>query len=223
MDEDVRNFHPSSLVSRSFHVAAILLAAGQSRRMGALKPLLPFGEKTVLECCVQYMIEGGAERIVVVIGHRKDEMRASIAHLPVRVAVNPYAESEMSASVAQGVELLDDETEAILIAPADLPAIPPEVPRALIDAWRRTGARLVLPEHMGRGGHPVLLDASLRTELLRLDPHRGLRALIDSHRAETLRVPVSSPYIARDMDTWDDYRALYEEVFGLEPPVERPA
>lgn len=199
-------------------VAAVLLAAGRSRRMGAFKPLLPFAGVTVAECCVRSLMEGGASIVVVVTGHRREELKQALSHLPVRFAVNAQAVSEMSVSIARGVEELPAGVRAILIALVDQPAIPPEVPRILIDEWRRTGARLLLPEHAGRGGHPVLVDASLRAELLRLDPERGLRALFDAHRSETLRVPVASSYIARDMDTWDDYRALYEEVFGTEPP-----
>jgi CTP:molybdopterin cytidylyltransferase MocA len=202
-------------------IAAILLAAGQSRRMGAFKPLLPFGDRTVVECCVRYLIEGGAERVVVVVGHRQEEMRASLSHLPVGIAVNADAESEMGVSIARGVEQLSMETKAILIALVDQPAIPPEVPQALINEWRQTGARLVVPSHAGSGGHPVLLDSTLREELLNLDREQGLRALFDAHRAEVVRVPVASPYIARDMDTWDDYSSLYEEVFAASPPVER--
>lgn len=200
-------------------IAAILLAAGRSRRMGAFKPLLPFGERTVVESCVRYLIEGGAREVLVVIGHRQPEMLEHLARLPVSIAVNHEAGSEMGVSIARGVEQLSPATKAILIALVDQPAIPPEVVRALINEWRRTGARLVLPEHDGRGGHPVLLDASLRTELLRLVRERGLRALFEAHREEVLRVPVSSPYVARDMDTWDDYRALYEEVFKAVPPA----
>lgn len=186
--------------------------------MGAFKPLLPFGSVTVAERCATYLLEGGAERVVVVIGHRGEEVRRSLAHLPVSFAVNAEAGSEMGASIARGVEQVSTETEAILIALVDQPAIPPDVPQALIDEWRRTGAPLVVPEHAGRGGHPVLVDGSLRARLLKLDPQRGLRAFFDEHRREVLRVPVHSPYIARDMDTWDDYRALYEEVFNLPPP-----
>ncbi|HYO90797.1 MAG TPA: nucleotidyltransferase family protein [Pyrinomonadaceae bacterium] len=200
-------------------IAAILLAAWQSRRMGAFKPLLPFGDATVAERCVSYLLEGGAERLVVVTGHRGEEVRRVLSHLPVKFAVNPEAESEMGRSIARGVEELPDETEAILVALVDQPAVPPDVPRALIHEWRRTGARLLVPEHAGRGGHPVLLDASLRAELLSLDGQGGLRALFDRHRQEVLRVRVESPYIARDMDTWDDYRALFREVFGAEPPA----
>jgi CTP:molybdopterin cytidylyltransferase MocA len=199
-------------------VAAILLAAGRSRRMGAFKPLLPFGSVTVAQCCVSYLLEGGAEHVVVVVGHRREEVRAALKHLPVSFAVNPAPESEMGESIASGVLELPDETEAILIALVDQPAIPPSVPRALIDEWRRTGARLLVPEHGGRGGHPVLVDGSLRRELLHLDAQGGLRALFDKHRPETRRVSVASPYIARDMDTWDDYRALYEEVFRAPAP-----
>ena len=189
--------------------------------MGAFKPLLPFGPATVAECCARYLLEAGVETLVIVVGHRREEVKAALAHLPVSFAVNAEAESEMGVSIARGVEQLPVTTSAILIALVDQPAIPPEVPRALIDEWRRTGARLLLPEYAGRGGHPVLLDASLRAELLKLDPHRGLRALFDEHREETRRLPVHSPYIARDMDTWDDYRALYEEVFKAQPPARR--
>jgi CTP:molybdopterin cytidylyltransferase MocA len=79
----------------------------------------------------------------------------------------------------------------------------------------------VIPIWQNRGGHPVLVNLSYRTELQNLDPKRGLRALFDAHRDELQRVPVESPYVARDMDTWDDYSALYQEVFG-EPPPDLP-
>ena len=186
--------------------------------MGVFKPLLPFGERTVAEACIGNLLEGGVEEIIVVIGHRADEVRERLAHLPVHFVVNREAESEMSVSIARGVEQIPVHAEAVFIALVDQPAIPPEVMRLLIAERRRTGAHLVQPEHNGRGGHPVLIDLSFREELLNLDPQRGLRALFELHRETTLRLPVASPYVVRDMDTWDDYRALYSEVFGSEPP-----
>jgi len=75
----------------------------------------------------------------------------------------------------------------------------------------------VKPTSNGRGGHPVLVDLSLRDELLGLNPKLGLKGLFDKHNDEVKRLEVDSPYIARDIDTWDDYRALYIEVFGAEP------
>jgi len=198
-------------------ISAVLLAAGRSRRMNAFKPLLPFGERSVVEVCIDNLLKGGVEETVVVVGHRADEMRDRLAHLQVRFAVNTDAESEMGVSIARGVEQVSHYAEAVLLALVDQPAVPPEVIKFLIEERGRTGARLVLPEYEGRGGHPVLIDLSLREELLNLDQERGLRGLFAAHRNEVLRVPVSTPYVARDMDTWDDYRALFLEIFGTEP------
>jgi CTP:molybdopterin cytidylyltransferase MocA len=95
--------------------------------------------------------------------------------------------------------------------------VPPGAIKSLIEAHARTGARLIIPEWRGRGGHPVLINLSLREELLSVVPASGLRALFDARRAEVLRLPADSPFVARDMDTWDDYVALHTELFGLPP------
>ena len=199
-------------------VAAILLAAGRSERMGAFKPLLPFGDKTVIENCIDYLKRGGVETIVVVLGHRADDVRKQLANTSLRFTVNPEPESEMSVSIACGVRELPEETKATLIALTDQPAIPSAVVAILIDEWKTTGAKLIVPEYEGRGGHPVLIDLYFRDQLLALDPQQGLRSLFDAYREQVRRVPVKSPYIARDIDTWDDYRALHEEIFGTTPP-----
>jgi CTP:molybdopterin cytidylyltransferase MocA len=198
-------------------VAAILLAAGQSRRMGAFKPLLPFANKTVIECCIDYLRKGGIETIVAVLGHRSNEIRDVIQD--VTIAVNPDPNSEMGASIAIGVRAVPDTTKAVLIALVDHPAVPATVVSTLIKEWQ-SGASIVIPTWQNRGGHPVLVDFSLKTELLNLDRSGGLRALFKKEVAK--RLPVDSPFVARDMDTWDDYRALYEEVTGHPPPNESP-
>ena len=103
---------------------AILLAAGQSTRMGAFKPLLPFGNKTVIECCIDYLRDGGVETIVVVLGHRADEVREKIREPHVTFALNPDPNSEMGASIAAGVRELPETAKATLIALCDHPAVP---------------------------------------------------------------------------------------------------
>jgi molybdenum cofactor cytidylyltransferase len=203
-------------------IAAVVLAAGRSRRMGAFKPLLPFGAGTVAESCIGSLLAAGIGEIVVVLGHRADELRVRLSRLPVRVALNDAAGGEMGVSIARGVEQVSRGASAVLITPVDYPAVPPEVVKRLIEAHRRGGARLVVPEWLGRGGHPVLVSLDFREELSRLDERRGLRGLFDAHRGEVRRLPVSSPFVARDVDTWEDYRALHEEVFGAPPPLERP-
>jgi CTP:molybdopterin cytidylyltransferase MocA len=198
-------------------VAAILLAAGQSRRMGAFKPLLPFGNKTVIECCIDYLRDGGVETIVVVLGHRGDEVRKSLGERQLTFAVNPDPNSEMGASIAAGVNALALSCEAVLIALSDHPAVPSAVVSTLTETWKK-GARLVIPTWQDRGGHPVLVDLSFKSELLNLSSRGGLRALFEAHKNAIERVPVDSPYIARDMDTWDDYCTLHNEVTGKPAP-----
>ena len=195
--------------------SAILLAAGRSSRMGAFKPLLPFGNKTVIECCIDSLRNGGVETIVVVLGHRAGDVREKLSG--VRFAVNPDPDSEMGASIAAGIRELPDDAEATLIALADHPAVPPSVVRTVIEKCRE-GNRIVIPTWQGRGGHPVLVDLTFRPELLSLTETGGLRALFESHREAVRRVPVDSPFIARDMDTWDDYRALHLEATGKPAP-----
>lgn len=184
--------------------------------MGAFKPLLPFGNKTVIECCIDYLREGGVETIVVVVGHRGDEVRKQLEPLAVSFAINPDPGSEMGASIAAGIRELPATTQATLIALCDYPAVPPKVVSTLLNAWTN-GARIVIPTWQDRGGHPVLVDLGFKQELLQLSPTGGLRALFDAHPDKVKRLEVESPYIARDMDTWDDYVTLHTEVTGRPP------
>ena len=197
-------------------VAAIILAAGRSERMGAFKPLLSFGPKTVIETCIDHLRSGGVETIIVVVGHRAEDVKNHLKNSRVTFAINPDSQSEMSASIACGLGQLPGQPRAVIITPVDHPAVPAEVVATLISQWQK-GAQLVVPTWNGRGGHPVLVDLCFRDELLNLNPGRGLKALFDAHQAEVNRVEVNSPHIARDMDTWDDYRTLHQDVFGVPP------
>ena len=200
-------------------VAAIVLAAGRSQRMGAFKPLLPFGQKTVIEICIDHMRAGGVETVVVVLGRgpRGARLKAHLMNAEVVFAINPDPESEMSASIACGVRALPEGIQAVVINPVDHAAVPPEVVATLVSEWKH-GARLVKPTWNERGGHPVLIDLEFRDELLSLDPNGGLKTFFSDREAQVKRVAVNSNYIARDMDTWDDYAALHQEVFGFPAP-----
>ena len=197
-------------------VAAIVLAAGRSRRMGQFKPLLPFGDRTVIDHCIDNLRCGGVESIVIVVGHRAADLRNHLQTANVLFAVNPEPDSEMSHSVARGVNQILSSTRAILITPVDHPAVPAPVVARIIESWQK-GAGLVVPTWEGRGGHPVLVDSAFHNELLGLDPSRGLRGLFESHPGQVTRLSVDSCYIARDIDKWDDYISLHKDVFGVPP------
>ncbi len=199
-------------------LAAIVLAAGRSERMGAFKPLLPFGDHTVIDECIANLQAAGIDSIVVVLGHRAEELKAHLKNSRVTYAFNPDAAGEMASSITCGVGSLPPTARAAVITPVDCPAVPGNVVLDLVEEWKR-GWRLVKPTWNGKGGHPVLVDLTHRDELLDLDPNLGLKGLFNAHAGEVKRVAVNSEYIARDIDTWDDYAALHEEVFGFPPQI----
>ncbi|MGH9871022.1 MAG: nucleotidyltransferase family protein [Pyrinomonadaceae bacterium] len=213
--------NPKSKVQRpkTDSVSAIILAAGRSQRMGAFKPLLPFGPRTVIETCIENMRSGGVETVVIVIGQgpRAEKLKAHLENSNVNFAINPDPQSEMSDSIAFGIRALPEGVHAVIINPVDHAAVPGEVVATLISEWKQ-GARLVKPIWKERGGHPVLIDLEFRDKLLSLDPNGGLKTFFSNHQAQVKRVAVNSNYVARDMDTWDDYAALHQEVFGDAAP-----
>jgi len=197
-------------------VAALILAAGRSRRMGKFKPLLPFGHQTVIESCVSNFREAQIEEIVVVVGHRAEDIRHILNSAPTNFVTNHDPDAEMSLSIELGVGVISPTAKALLITPVDHPAVTPTIIGLMIDTWR-AGAELVQPEFQGKGGHPVLIDLKYRQELMNLIPEAGLRGFFANHRQEVLRLAVDSPFVAQDMDTWDDYLCLHKAVFGHKP------
>jgi molybdenum cofactor cytidylyltransferase len=198
------------------NVSAVLLSAGRSSRMGEFKPLLPFGPSTVVEHSIQHLQEAGIHDIVVVLGHRAPELKNHLQGLNLRFTINPNPERGMSTSIECGIRQLSPEAQAVLIALVDHPAVASDVIASLIQEWR-AGEKLIIPEFEGRGGHPVLIDLCFKAELLSLNANSGLKGFFEQHRLDIRRLTVSCPFIARDLDTWDDYQALHREVFGVLP------
>ena len=138
---------------------------------------------------------------------------------PIILVENPDPSSEMGQSIACGIKAVPANFGAVLICLVDHPAVSFQVVQQLIDEWTK-GALLVVPTWQGRGGHPVLVDLSFRPELLNLPPEGGLKSLFLKHGEHLRRLPVDSPFIARDMDTWDDYTRLHLDVFGVKPTIQ---
>lgn len=190
-------------------VTAILLAAGLSTRMGDFKQLLPFRGKTIVETCVDTILASTADNLVVVVGHRATEVEATLSGSPLRIVCNDDYALGMSTSVVAGVRAAGD-ADAVLVCLCDQPQLPVAVFDAVLDAYRRTRAPIVVPSIAGDTGHPVVFDMSLRDEILGVDPSQGLRSVTYAHRGEVLRVPVDTVGVLDDIDTPDDYDRLKE-------------
>jgi CTP:molybdopterin cytidylyltransferase MocA len=214
-------------------IALIVLTAGRSSRMGEPKALLRFGKQTALELAVRNAIRAGIQRVVAVLGHRAEEIRAAhhFAGLPVAFdwVVNHEADAPMLSSLQAGLRRLARlRADAFFFQPVDLPLVTAYDFRRLIDAYcnRVSGEKVFIPSFQERAGHPVLCDASLIGEFLQLAPERTARDFLREQRIAY--VETGNPGVLEDMDTRDDYRRLrqvYEAREGAALPplsVERP-
>jgi molybdenum cofactor cytidylyltransferase len=189
-------------------ISAVLLAAGESRRMGDFKQLLNFGGKTFVACCVDNLLASRADEVIVVTGHRDEDIRQSLKDRQVIFAHNSDYRSGMSSSVKRGVETVSKQSRACLIALADQPQIGADVINRVIGAYEKSRPLIVVPTYEGRNGHPVLLDLKLREEILAMDEAQGLRQVVHAHPDATLRVEVSSDAVLVDFDLPEDYERI---------------
>jgi molybdenum cofactor cytidylyltransferase len=186
-------------------ICALVLAAGESKRMGKPKLLLPFGDKTIIEHILDSIDESKADKILVVLGSHRDEIAQKIAGRKILTAVNLRYREGMLSSIQTGFEALPQETSAALICLGDQPLIPSGVIDALIEVFRKTKKSIVLPVYRKKRGHPVLIDIRHKKEVLSLNPDMGLRALVYRHSQDVQEVEVKTPHILKDIDRPEDY------------------
>ena len=190
-------------------IAAVVLAAGESSRMGRDKALLPFRGSTFLESIVSTLQTIPVDRVVVVLGHHADEIQAAIPLQKVEVVVNPRYREGQTTSFLAGINAVDaEDLEGILLCLVDHPLISPEVVRTLQQAFREKRPPVVIPTYQGRRGHPVIFSRALFEEFRALAPKEGANQVARRHRAETLFVEVQDEAILRDVDTPADYEQL---------------
>lgn len=190
-------------------IAAIILAAGRSSRMGAFKPLLPFGGRTVIESVMGGMAEGGASPILVVTGHNSEALTPIVAQAGGRTVFNPdHAKGGMMASVRAGIAALGPDVDGCLMLPADLPLIRPATIVRILTTARRTGAELIHPTFRGRRGHPPFISRALFGEILDGGEETRLSDILARHRDAAVALAVIDSGIVADMDGPDDYRRL---------------
>lgn len=185
---------------------AIILAAGESRRMGECKLLLPLEEKTIIETVVENVVSSRVDGTLVVLGSKRRRMKSRIQKYAVRITANPYFKKGMLSSVQWGFQELPEETRAALVFLGDQPLISKDVINLILEAFKSHQKGIVVPVRHGSRGHPVLIDTKYRKEIQNLDPKIGLRQLIYSHPEDILEVEVETcPGILSDIDHWQDY------------------
>jgi molybdenum cofactor cytidylyltransferase len=205
-------------------IAALILAAGSSTRMGngRHKLLLPLGNRPVLTHVIEAALASQARPIMVVLGHQSTQVRDQIStyldHPDVLSIENTDYMQGMSTSLRAGIQALihKENTEGatehsiagVLIVLGDQPLMTASILDTLIASKYATGKRILIPFYNGERGNPVLFDASLFPQLLEITGDGGARSVIERHRSEVARIELGASMASYDVDTWDAYQAV---------------
>jgi molybdenum cofactor cytidylyltransferase len=182
----------------------IILAAGESRRMGYPKPLLKIGDRTFIEHIAETML-AVMPRLVIVLGAHSDRVRAAIpddAHIT--IVENPnYARGQLS-SLKVGLSAIQLHAAGVLVHLGDHPMVRVETFQAIVDSYDETGKPIVIARHNGHRGHPVIFDRELFAELESCPEEEGARHLVNADASRVAYVDLPDPGINLDLDTPSD-------------------
>lgn len=196
--------------SSGLKIAAVILAAGQSSRMGRNKLLLDWHGKPILSHVLDQVAKVSFAEMVLVTGHQADKIKAAIGKRPdLTIIEAPEYMAGMAASLKAGIKALSTSSDAALFILGDMPQISSQLLKSLIDAYKPSeGATIVLPVADGKRGNPVLFDQQFFTEILQLEGDIGARHIIADHAQSVAEVPGVAQEIFSDVDTSEAYQKL---------------
>ena len=202
------------MAKRKKWISAILLGAGESRRMGRDKLMLPWAGKTVFEHCLDILLRSETMEIVVVLRSPSQELEGRIARYPgpakrkIKVVVNPDSREGMSSSIRIGLRSIQPMSRGVLIALGDQPLLKARTINALIRAFSQGKRKIVVPFYRKKRGNPVVFDREYVRCLMGMQGDTGGRSILENYPEEIFRFRTGSEGVIRDIDTRRQYRAL---------------
>jgi CTP:molybdopterin cytidylyltransferase MocA len=188
---------------------AVIAAAGLSSRMGAFKPLLPLGNRTVIEQIIHTLRAGPVEDIAVVTGRDAALIEQALADYAVTFIHNKdYANTDMFYSASLGLAWMSEQVDCIFFTPVDIPLFQTDTVRLLAEHMLNSGGHIAIPFYNDTGGHPVAIRSTAVKELIAYKAGGGLRGAINAYRGPCGFIPVNDSGILYDLDTKEDYRNL---------------
>jgi molybdenum cofactor cytidylyltransferase len=204
------------VVPTDHRIAAVVLAAGRSTRMGGPNKLLAeIGGKPLVRIAVEQALASKASPVIVVTGHQEDRVTAALAGLPVKFVHNPDFADGLGGSVKAGISAVPPEADGAVVCLGDMPQVDAALIDQLIAAFDpEKGALAVVPVFDGKRGNPVLWSRRFFPELTTIEGDVGARHLIGRYNEAVVEVPVAGKGALTDIDTPEALRGIKAEIEG---------
>ncbi len=198
--------------------SAVLLAAGESRRMGDINKLeLPVGDTPLLRRSAEVLLKSGLQEVVVVVGHQEETARKLVSGLPVKTVTNEnYREGQMT-SVHRGMSALHWPCDAVFVCLSDLPLIETADLREMMEAYEDCESSVMVPTYQGQRGNPIILDHSHRQAILDGDRNLGCKRLIEKNPELVTAIEMDNDHVVFDLDTPEAYQQLLDRLDTTTP------
>jgi molybdenum cofactor cytidylyltransferase len=196
------------------HVAAIVLAAGRSTRMGAINKLIAeIGGKPLVRIAAEQALASRAGPVIVVTGHERERVEAVLAGLPVRFVHNPGYADGLGTSLKAGIAAVPADADGAIVCLGDMPQVDsPLIDKLLASFDPERGALVVVPTFDGRRGNPVVWSRRFFNDLMSIQGDIGARHLIGSYAEAVAEVPVAGEAALTDIDTPESFSAVKAEI-----------
>ena len=194
--------------ARNSGIAALVLAAGASQRMGSAKQLLCLGDKTLLEHVLDAVRVANVDEIVLVLGFAAEEIQQKISTSGLSIVINREYQQGMGTSLRLGLSAVSARAEGVLVILADQPFVRTSTLNSLIEYHSTHSSQIIIPVFKGFRGNPVLLSRAVLPELMNLKGDIGCRAIFGDHTENIHKLAVDDSGILLDVDTIADFRAL---------------
>lgn len=186
-------------------IAGIILAAGNSSRMGRPKQLLDWDGAPLVRLVAEYALASQLNHVLVVVGAAAEQVTAALDGLPLSIVNNPEYATGQGSSLRVGMTALAANVDAALILLGDQPFVTPPVIDRLLDRWLESRAPIVAPSYRGQRGNPVLFERQLFAQLAVVEGDQGAREILRARAAEVDLVPFDDDRPLLDIDTPEDY------------------
>ena len=194
-------------------ISAVILAAGESRRMGTQnKLLLPIGGEALLVKLVTSVCASDVGQVLVVIGHEAEKIRRELNELPLNFVYNPNFSEGMTTSIKYGVKEVSNECDGLLICLGDMPFINTSEINKLIHAYVKNRIKgeglIVVPVFKRQRGNPVLFSIEFRNDILEHKKESGCKEVIMKNSDSVMEIEMDDEKMLLDVDTMEDYQSV---------------